>query len=92
MFIYALSIFLTSTAFESTNAKIRHTSFEIYRISENCPLGYEPNGILCFLYRGLRKRYYWCALLRFRTPTGYEINEKVESILIDKLEFDYLFL
>ena len=31
-FIYNLSIFLTSTAFVSTNAKIRHTSFEIYRI------------------------------------------------------------
>ena len=30
--IYNLSIFLTSTAFVSTNAKIRHTSFEIYRI------------------------------------------------------------
>ena len=43
MFIYDLSIFLTSTAFVSTNAKIRHTSFEIYRISENCPLGYNPN-------------------------------------------------
>ena len=39
MFIYALSIFLTATAFVSTNAKIRHTSFEIYRIFENCPLG-----------------------------------------------------
>ena len=32
LFIYALSIFLTSTAFVSTNAKTRHTSFEIYRI------------------------------------------------------------
>ena len=42
MFIYALSIFLTSTAFVSTNAKIRHTSFEIYRIFENCPLGDAP--------------------------------------------------
>ena len=37
-FIYTLSIFLTSTAFVSTNAKIRHTSFKIYRILENCPL------------------------------------------------------
>jgi sugar phosphate permease len=43
-FIYTLSIFLTSTAFVSTNAKIRHTSFEIYRIFENCPLGYNPIG------------------------------------------------
>ena len=42
VFTYALSIFLTSTAFVSTNAKIRHTSFEIYRIAENCPLGYVP--------------------------------------------------
>ena len=32
MLIYALSFFLTSTAFVSTNAKIRHASFEIYRI------------------------------------------------------------
>ena len=31
-FLYNLSIFLTSTAFVFTNAKIRHTSFEIYRI------------------------------------------------------------
>ena len=31
-FTYDLSIFLTSTAFVDTNAKIRHTSFEIYRI------------------------------------------------------------
>ena len=38
MFIYNSSIFLTSTAFVSKNAKIRHTSFEIYRIFENCPL------------------------------------------------------
>ena len=37
MFIYDLSFFLTSTAFVSTNAKKRHTSFEIYRIFENCP-------------------------------------------------------
>ena len=41
-FIYTLSFLLTSTAFVSTNAKIRHTSFEIYRISENCPLEYDP--------------------------------------------------
>ena len=34
MFVYNLSFFLTSTAFVSTNAKIRHTSFEIYRILE----------------------------------------------------------
>ncbi len=34
MFIYNLSFFLTSTAFVGTNAKIRHTSFEIHRISE----------------------------------------------------------
>ena len=32
LFTYALSIFLTSTAFVVTNAKIRHTSFAIYRI------------------------------------------------------------
>ena len=51
MFIYTLSILLTSTAFVSTNAKIRHTSFEIYRISENCPLGYAPNARLFLLLK-----------------------------------------
>ncbi len=45
MFTYDLSIFLTSTAFVSTNAKIRHTSFEIYRIFESCPLGEHPNAL-----------------------------------------------
>ena len=38
MFTYDVSIFLTSTAFVTTNAKIRYTSFGIYRIFENCPL------------------------------------------------------
>ena len=42
MFTYDLSIFLTSTAFESANARIRHTFFEICRILENCPLGCNP--------------------------------------------------
>ena len=42
MFTYELSIFLTSTAFVSTNAKYgiplsRYTVF-----FENCPLGYNP--------------------------------------------------
>ena len=32
LFTYALSIFLTSTAFVDTNAKIRHASLEICRI------------------------------------------------------------
>ena len=44
MFVYDLSFFLTSTAFVSTNAEIRHTSFEICRISENCPLEYDPKS------------------------------------------------
>ena len=49
MFIYDLSIFLTSTAFVSTNAKYgiplsRYTVF-----FENCPLEYNSNGLL-FLY------------------------------------------
>ena len=42
LFTYVLSIFLTSTAFVSTNAKIRHASFEICRVFENCPLGDAP--------------------------------------------------
>ena len=58
MFTYDLSIFLTSTAFVSTNARIRHTSFEIYRISENCPLEHCSNELpvfLCFFRRFLQK-------------------------------------
>ena len=51
MFIYGLSIFLTSTAFADTNAKIRHTTFEIYRIFENCPLGYDPEASGIFVKR-----------------------------------------
>ena len=39
VFIYDLSIFLTSTAFVGKNAKIRHISFEICRIFDKCPLG-----------------------------------------------------
>ena len=39
----AYLFFLTSTAFVH-KCKIRHTSFEIYRISENCPLGYAPKA------------------------------------------------
>ena len=48
MFTYSLSIFLTSTAFVDTKCKIRHISFEICRIFENCPLEYTPfeNGFL----------------------------------------------
>ena len=48
MFTYSLSIFLTSTAFVDTKCKIRHISFEICRIFENCPLEYTPfsEGIL----------------------------------------------
>ena len=44
MFTYDVSIFLTSTAFVDTKAKIRHIPFEIYRIFENCPLEEHPNG------------------------------------------------
>ena len=49
MFIYVLSIFLTSTAFVSTNAKYgiplsRYTVF-----LQNCPLGYDPKPSLPFL-------------------------------------------
>ena len=34
-----------------------------------------------------QKRYFCPSLIRFRTPTEHEINEEVEIILIDKLEF-----
>ena len=48
MFIYDLSIFLTSTAFVDTNAKygiplLRYTVF-----FENYPFGYDPNSAVCF--------------------------------------------
>ena len=43
-----------------------------------------------FFVKMLRKRYFCRSLIRFRTPTEYEINKKVESILVDKLEFTYL--
>ena len=48
MFIYDLSIFLTSTAFVDTNAKygiplLRYTVF-----FENYPLGYDPNDTVFF--------------------------------------------
>jgi|GEM_PF-3043627 len=48
MFIYDLSIFLTSTAFVPTNAKYgiplsRYTVF-----LQNCPLGYAPKSSLLF--------------------------------------------
>ena len=55
MFIYALSVFLTSTAFVDTKAKIRHIPFEIYRIFKNCPLGYDPNVRLFFCFRDARE-------------------------------------
>ena len=34
-----------------------------------------------------KKRYFLWVALRFRTSTGYEINEGVESILIDLFIF-----
>ncbi len=48
MFIYDLSIFLTSTAFVSINAKIRRISKEVCRIFENGPLGYDPKESVFF--------------------------------------------
>ena len=51
MFIYGLSFFLDKHCICVHKRKIRHTSFEIYRISESCPLGYDPNFcLLLFLY------------------------------------------
>ena len=53
MFIYDLSIFLTNTAFVSTNAKYgiplsRYTVF-----LQNCPLGYDPNESHFLLFLNL---------------------------------------
>ncbi len=55
MFIYDLSIFLTSTAFVGTNAKYgiplsRHAAF-----FENCPLGHDPIRIfILFSYSRIK--------------------------------------
>ena len=51
MFIYDLSIFLTSTAFVDTNAKygihiLRYTVF-----FENYPFGYDPNIGAAFVFK-----------------------------------------
>ena len=40
-----------------------------------------------YFVQRLRKRYFLRFATRIRTPTGYKINEKVESILVDRLEF-----
>ena len=37
-------------------SEIRHTSFELYRISENCPLGYVPIGCFFHLCRQAQHR------------------------------------
>ena len=47
-----------------------------------------PWGCLFILYRCYEKDNFLRFVLRFRTPTEYGINERVESILIGKLEFD----
>ena len=57
-----LNLVLASTAFVSTNAKIRHTPFEICRIFENCPLGYNPIGtfslfVLLISYLSKKSQY-----------------------------------
>ena len=49
MFIYDLSIFLTSTAFVDTNAKYGISLLRYTVFFENYPLGYDPNGLLSFL-------------------------------------------
>ena len=56
MFIYDLSIFLTSTAFVDTNAKygiplLRYTVF-----FENYPLGYDPKGWAFIFGTGITNR------------------------------------
>ncbi len=42
MFIYGLSIFLTSTAFVATNAKYGIPLSRYAVFFKNCPLGYNP--------------------------------------------------
>ena len=44
MFTYALSIFLTSTAFVSTNTKYGIPLSRYIVFLQNCPLEYDPNG------------------------------------------------
>ena len=42
-----------------------------------------------FLCIEATKKIFFRSLIRFRTPTGYEINEKVENTLVNKLEFEF---
>ena len=48
MFIYGLPIFLTSTAFVSTNAKYGIPPSRYTVFLQNCPLGYDPKRSLFF--------------------------------------------
>ena len=51
VFIYDLSIFLTSTAFVDTNTKTRYASYEMYRVFENCSLEHDPKEApFCFAF------------------------------------------
>ena len=51
-----------------------------------------PDWVAFCLSRGYEKDIFLRFKLRFRTTTEHEINEKVESILIDKLEFVCYFI
>ena len=44
---------------------------------------------LVFVWQEATKKKFFAFYIKVsRTPTGYEINERVKNILIDKLEFD----
>ena len=56
--------------------KIRHTSFEIYRIFENCPLGYKPKG----------HRLFQLSSLHFLGYYGNRDLLLVENVMLDLFE------
>ena len=55
LFLYpeSPSVFLDNHCICGHKCKIRHTSFEIYRILENYPLGYAPNSAV-FLFHKIK--------------------------------------
>ena len=48
LYCHGLSIFLTSTAFVSTNAKYGITLSRYAVFLQNCPLGYDPKEAVLF--------------------------------------------
>ena len=73
MFTYNLSIFLTSTAFVDTNAKIRHTFFKICRIFEKLSFRVQPYTIGLF-FSASHQEHIYIAIEALATHMGYFIK------------------